>query len=83
MVNEKKEMKGILWDISREEWAKFSLLYPKRQILSRKKKKRCSSYLDNTQIQSNTCSLQQAGKYHYSAIQVFLILKDIAHEIGA
>ena len=81
MVNEKKEMKGILWDISREEWAKFSLLYPKRQILLRKKK--CSSYLDNTQIQSNTCSLQRAGKYHYSAIQVFLILKDTVHEIGA
>ena len=38
VVNEKKEMKGILWDISMEEWAKFSLLYPKRQILKKKKK---------------------------------------------
>lgn len=76
-------MKGILWDISREEWAKFSLFYPKRQILLRKKKKRRSIYLDNTQIQSITCSLQQAGQYHYSAIQVFLIWKDLASEIGA
>ena len=60
-----------------------SLFYTLKDKFFQEKKKRCSSYLDNTQIQSNTCSLQQAGKYHYSAIQVFLILKDIAHEIGA
>lgn len=61
-----------------------SLFYTlKDKFLKKKKKKRCSIYLDNTQIQSITCSLQQAGKYHYSAIQVFLILKDFAREIGA
>lgn len=79
--------------MKKRKWRVFFGTYPWKSELNSlfytlkdkflKKKKRCSIYLDNTQIQSITCSLQQAGKYHYSAIQVFLIWKDFAREIGA